>query len=628
VTLGIPWTVLLPAYTRVNVLPAFQSSCNVCALGAIFTTTYQLANDLSAVRGSHQIGVGVNWISPVHHSLLNGSSGGTFNFNGTVTGLPQADYLVGSLASFAQGNTQFNSARHQYLGLYAQDSWRVNPRLKVNYGLRWEPFFGGKSQYGQFTHFEQTLFNQNFHSTVYPNAPAGVLFVGDPGFDTGSRPHHVKWNNFAPRLGVVLDPTGSGKMTIRASWGMFYDLPHTLFFDDFSREAPWGQNITVTNPPNGFADPWGGFPGGNPFPVVFSKDYTFRANTYWETVPLDLKPTYLEQWNLSIQRQFGANWLATASYLANNTVHLWGNRELDPGVYIPGPSCVLNGVTYSPCSSTGNTDARRVLTLQNPSQGKYFGTLNLLDDGGTGSYNALLLSVQHRFANNFTVLGNYTWSHCISDLITTELSGPSYTNPADRRADRANCQSVDLRHIANISFVAQSPRFSDRLLRAIAGNWQLSGIMSYNSGSYFSVTTGADNALIGVNATAGVSNQRPNQVLADPYCPNKNKDCWVNPAAFLAPLPGTFGNLGNNNIRGPGYFNLDLALSRMFVITERHRVEIRGEAFNVQNRVNFNNPATITYPNGPTAAMTANTFGKITSDAGPRIMQFAVKYVF
>jgi hypothetical protein len=104
--------------------------------------------------------------------------------------------------------------------------------------------------------------------------------------------------------------------------------------------------------------------------------------------------------------------------------------------------------------------------------------------------------------------------------------------------------------------------------------------------------------------------------------------CWLNPAAFKAPDPGTFGSLGNTNLLGPAYFNIDLALSRMFSVTEKQRIEIRAEAFNIQNRVNFSNPATITYPNGPTAALTNNTFGRITADVSPRIMQFAIKYVF
>src|SRR6185437_6109208 len=113
--------------------------------------------------------------------------------------------------------------------------------------------------------------------------------------------------------------------------------------------------------------------------------------------------TYLEQWNLSIQKQFGKDWLASASYLGNNTVHMWAAVTEDPSVYIPDASCVLNGTTYAPCSSLGNSTARRLLTLQNPSQGAYINNLTALDDGATSSYNAMLLSIQHRLASNFTV---------------------------------------------------------------------------------------------------------------------------------------------------------------------------------------------------------------------------------
>jgi hypothetical protein len=403
---------------------------------------------------------------------------------------------------------------------------------------------------------------------------------------------------------------------------MFNEVAHTLFFDDYSREPPWGSSISLDNPVGGFADPWLGYPGGNPFPTKLDKNATFPTNAYWETTPLDLKTTYVHQFNFSIQRQLGPNWLASASYLGNSTIHLWTDREQDPAIYLPDPTCVLNGVPYTPCSTVANTLRRRVFSLENQSQGQYFGTMNLLDDGGTASFHGMLLSLQHRLANNFTVLGNYTWSHCISDLVTTELAGPAYTNPNNRRSDRGNCRFVDVRHIFNLSVVANSPKFSDRWMQAIAGDWQLSVIAGAKSGSYFGVTTGVDNAL------TGVGQQRPNQVNPDPYCPNRNPSCWVNFGAFANPATGTLGNLGYGNLIGPGYFNLDVGLVRVFPITERHRIQIRAEAFNIQNRANFGNPATVTYPYGPGAVMTSATFGKILTANPPRIMQFALKYMF
>jgi hypothetical protein len=312
---------------------------------------------------------------------------------------------------------------------------------------------------------------------------------------------------------------------------------------------------------------------------------------------------------------------------------MWTEKSLDPAMYISGQCQAGQYGLTAPglCSTTANTAARRVLTLQNPSQGQFFSSLEALDDGGTASYQGLLLSLQHRFAKNFTVLGNYTYSHCISDLLSTVFQGPTYNLEAStRRGDRGDCPAVDVHHIFNLSVVAQSPKFSSRMMQTLAGGWQLSVISSAHTGSPFTVTTGDDIALVVVNAAAGVSNQRPNQVLADPYCPNRNANCWLNLNAFQTPAPGSFGNLGNNNIFGPGYFDVDLGLSRMFVIRERQRIEIRGEAFNVQNRVNLNSAGNgvSAYPNGPSVAMTSPTFSKILSDVSPRILQFAIKYIF
>jgi hypothetical protein len=337
-------------------------------------------------------------------------------------------------------------------------------------------------------------------------------------------------------------------------------------------------------------------------------------------VPLDLHPTQMQQWNLTLQRQIGANWLASIAYLGNHTTHMWASRSINPAVYLPGASCVINGVTQTPCSSLGNINARRVLTLANPAQGQYIAGLTTMDDGATAGYNAMLVSLNHRFANNFTVLGNYTWSHCIADPVSLAIGG-SYSKPDDRHFDRGNCGGIDIRHIVNISAALQSPNFKGRLLHILATGWQMSPIISFHTGSSLLVTTGVDNAL---NGTAG---QRPNQVLGDVYCATKGPSCWLNPNAFSPPVAGTFGNLGSYNIYGPDYFNVNVSVSRKFSLWESHALEVRGDVFNLENRVNFSLPTT---------ALNSANFGKITSDVNsagssngsPRIIQLSAKYTF
>jgi hypothetical protein len=590
----------LPNYSNINITGNFASAGGFATPGLVATTTYQASDDFSLIKGAHQMQFGGTYLRPGQNSTFCVFCDGLFTFNGQATGSAFGDFFAGALDSFSDASISHDNERWNYFGLYAQDTWKISSRLTANIGLRWEPYFAGRILNGWVTHFSQANFDANVHSKVYPNAPVGTLFPGDAGFDTGNRPNNTRWNDWAPRVGLAWDPKGNGRTVIRASWGIFYDMPHTLFYYNYSSEPPWGEAISLTNPPGGFANPWLGYPGGNPYPVNFSPSFVFPTGGYYETVPLDVKVTYLEQWNLSIQKQLGTSWLLKASYMGNNTIHLWTDQELNPAIYAPG-------------ATTATTQARRRLTQLNPTQGPLYGQLESLDDGGTGSYNGLIVSAEHRLSNHFMVLANYTWSHCISDLVTTELSGPIYTNPANRRGDRGNCTQIDTRQNFNLSAVLQSPHLSSRILQWVAGDWQLSPIIGAHSGGYFSVTTGVDNAL------NGIGGQRPNQVTGNVYCQNQSIGCWMNLSAFGSPAPGTFGNVGVGTLIGPGYFTVDLALSKRFRVRERQTVEIRAESFNTQNRVNFLNP---------TAAMNSSNFGKILTDVSPRIMQFAVKYAF
>ncbi len=620
----------LPNYSNINITGDFQSAGGFATPGLINTTTYQFSDDFSLIKGSHQMQFGANYIRPMQATTFCVYCNGLFTFNGALTGNSMADFISGSLDSFTQINISHDNEKWQYIGLYAQDNWKVNSRLTVNYGLRWEPYLNGRLLNNQVSHFDMAKFLANVHSTVFPNAPAGTLYPGDPEFDTGSRPNKTTWPNFAPRVGVAFDPKGDGKTLIRASWGIFYDMPHTLFYYNYATEPLWGSSVTLINPAGGFANPWLTYPGGNPFPTTQNRTSAYPKNGYYETVPLNVQNTYVEQWNLTIQKQIASSWLVKASYLGNNTIHLWTDQELNPAVYIPG-NCAAGqyGLTApGPCSTTSNTQARHLLTLLNPSQGPYYNGLEYLDDGGTASYNALIASIEHRLSNHFSMLANYTYAHCIGDLVTTELSGPIYTNPANRRMDRGNCTAVDVRHNFNLSAVVQSPRYSSRALQWIAGDWQLAPIVGFHTGSFFTITSAVD------SAGNGIGGQRPNQVLPDPYCVHRSFSCWLNGNAFKAPssstVPnGTFGNMGVNDLAGPNYFDVDLSLSRRFQLKERQYFEIRAEAFNIQNRVNFLNPSNPgLVGNASGSALNSSNFGKILSDVSPRIMQFAVKYVF
>lgn len=597
--LGVNMTPLVPGFVVIQVTGAFNAGSNGSPPGHVFSTSPQLAEDISLVRGTHQIAFGANWVRVMENYEINLAGFGNFNFNGQATGLSMGDLLTGKLNTFQQANAAQVYQRPLYFGLYAQDSWRLHPRLTLSYGVRWEPFFAIGTKNGYVNHFDPSLFAANAHSSVYPQAPAGVTFPGDPGYP-GKAGYFGKKADFAPRIGLVWDPRGDGRMTVRSSYGIFYDLPPAQLDYQYALSPPYGDSITRTSPAGGFDDPWSGFPGGNPFPTQLGKNAFFPTAATYINIPLHVKPNYLEQWNLSIQRQIGTNWLVSGSYIGNRTVHLWTSAQGNPAVFGPG-------------ATTGNTDARRVLSLQNPTQGAYFSSLFQLDDGGTGSYNGMLLSVQRRMAGGVTVLGNYTWSHCIADPALSVLAtAANYMIPGNRRADHGNCPTSDVRHVVNLSAVAQSPKFASRWLDLTAGHWQFSAIVSAQSGNFMNVTTGVDNAL------TGQTNQRPN-LIGNAIPADQNVDHWLVPAAFQAAPGGAYGNLGINRFEGPGSLQFDMGLSRVFPIRERQKLELRGEAFNALNRLN---------PSNPTLTLNSANFGKILAASDPRIVQLAVKLVF
>jgi hypothetical protein len=244
--------------------------------------------------------------------------------------------------------------------------------------------------------------------------------------------------------------------------------------------------------------------------------------------------------------------------------------------------------------------------------------LGEFDDGGTQSYHGMLLSVQRRATSGVTVSGNYTWSHCIGDNADVNGAGPgaadTYQDPNNRDFDRGNCNS-DRRHVFNMTAVGETPQFANTTLRAIASGWRLSGIYRRSSGAWLTITAGTDRAL------TGIGNQRAQQLSDNPYGDASGKPMtnYFNSSAFVAPALGTLGNLGRNNIEGPGTWQFDTALSRIFRFRESQRLEFRAEAYNVTNSFRPLNPAT---------AINSNTFGLINSSSAPRIMQFALKYVF
>jgi len=558
---------------------------------------FQIADDVDVIRGAHQLSFGANWIRTRIETLNNRPTNGQFTFNGQTTGLPLADFMVGSVSSFVQGNPVYDYDHNDYVGSYVQDNWKARPNLSLNAGVRWEPFLPIKNTYDWVSHFDRAAFDAGRRSKVYPQAPAGLLFPGDDAYP-GSASTFGKIANFAPRLGAIWTPRGNDSLSVRGSWGVFYDTPHLFFNTRFANNPPWGAQITITNPQGGWTDPYLGYPGGNPFPALNTdwKTAAFPAFGVYVNTPLHLEPTRLQQWNVSVQKQV-SDWLLAASYLGTHSAHAWRATELNPAVFGPG-------------ATTGNTNQRRVLYLANQAQGQFYGTIGQVDDTGRANYRGLLLSVQRRLKSGLSVLSNWTISRCMSDPVTTEITGPTIVDPNNPDLDYSYCAS-DRHHVVNVSVVARTPVFSNGLSRVLLSEWQVSPIVRWQSGDRSSITTGVDNALTGVGGQRGV------QVLDDPYG-SGGPDDYLNRAAFASPTAGTYSTLTPFSIVNPSRLTNDLALTRSVRFADRG-LQFRWEIFNVLNRTNFR---------APTASLNSGNFGKITQAEDPRIMQFAVKFDF
>ena len=621
-TVGINVATPVPNYIYMAVSGYFTLSCGTCETYQVTTNSENFLDDLFWTRGKHHFAFGANFVH--NHMNLQGTNNanGQFSFNGSFTGDALADFMLGDLYSLYQGNDTGSTFRKNAFAFYGQDSYQMTPRLTVNAGVRWESDLPEVETAGRGDTFSMDAFMAGQTSHVFNTAPPGLLFAGDPGVPKGYIRNH--WDHFEPRFGIAWDPRGKGRESIRASYTLGFSQPIVYMEDRFENNAPYGDAITINPPAGSLSDPYATYPGGNPFPQPFPPPRAtafFPIGGSYFVFPVDMKPSYTQTWNLTLQKQLGASWEVTAAYLGNHVVHIPSGNEANPAAYIPGAwtgpgSCgsltVSPGTPGSPCSSTKNTNQRRITALANPAAGAYYSEVSYMYDGSSSVYDGLLLSAQHRFAQHFTVLANYTWSHCITGGTDVgDLGGNTFQNPADPGADRSNC-GEDVRHNFVTSMVARSDLKRDGFLRTILGGWQVAPIVTVTSGTRVTPTTGTDASLTGVGV------DRPN-LVGNPYVHGQGRKIWLNKASFQPNAPGTYGNTKPFSIVGPTYADFDAAVSRFFPLPETMQLEFRSECFNCLNHPNLL---------GPQAALNSSLFGQITTANPPRILQLSLKLDF
>jgi Carboxypeptidase regulatory-like domain len=607
-SVGINIASFVPNFTSISISSAFSFGSGNGAPAHFNRNTFQFADDATLIRGHQQITFGVDYIYRQLNEFNVFNGNGSFSFNGQFTTDPLLDFILGTPNSLVQGNPEQTGVRQNYIALYAQDNVQLNPKLNIHVGLRWEPFLPETDVAGRGAYFSQSAFNSGAKTSKYTNAPTGLLFAGDPGVPSSYI--NGKMANFSPRIGLVFDPTGKGKQSIRASYNVFHDTPNLYFYAKWSDSAPWGSTVTLT-PPGTLGNLYSVYPGGNPFPFPFppSASQPFPTNGTYYSFPVQTRATYAQVWGLSYQRQLGGDWLLSADYLGSKTTHLWSGIDQNHAVYIPG-NCGA-----AACSTLTNTTQRRLLYLQNPTTGTAYGQVQSLDEGNYSNYNGLILKARHRFAQNYTLLTSYTYSKCLQDgeVESNDLgnNGPSFQNPYNRNADYGLCDS-DLRHSFVGSLVIDSPKFGNKFAQAALGNWEISPIVSAQAGYPFNPVSGVD------NSRTSIGQDRPN-LSGNPYLRSKSTLKWLNASAYSQNAVGTFGNSGWNSVTTPRYVDLDAAVARTFPIREAINFQFRFEAFNALNHTNLGQPA---------SNLSTSTFGTILSSNPARILQLAAKFTF
>ena len=614
---------------------------------------------MTLLRGKHQLVIGGELV----HNQLNISNaynsngiftfGGNYSVNGpnggTRSGDNNLDFLMGAMSSFEQSKFQQNALRGNIPSLYVQDTYHVTKQLTMVAGIRWSPEFMPVDFFNRGTTFDLAAFIAGKTSGVYPNAPAGSFYYGDPGV-----PRQFTKNSpwqFTPNLGFAYDVTGKGSTVLRAGTTYIYDQVNYFTGQRNQQNPPFATDIkqaqTATSGPISFTSPWSsGQITTNPFPqpaVPSPATAQFFPQSQFVVLPVQYHPSATMQWTASVQQQFSRGWQLQVDYVGNKTSHVPLGLPIDPAVYVPGvwgannTGCAgvvttgpagKNGVAGQPCSTTANSAQRYYLTQLNPLQGNQYGGGNqstLVGDGGMGNYHGLITTVQHRLSSTFSVLANHTWSKCLNNADANgDLAGSSVQNPRNPGMDYGPCGS-DYRNVENLVLVTRSKfNVANRSEKAIVNGWEFAPLVHIISGAPFNVTAGVDNSLTAVTL------DRPSLIPgADPYvhgtirsgagAANRN---YLNPASFCSATcvaPGTYGNISRNAFRGPRTYQFDAQVSRNFPIHESLSATLRMEAFNVLNHPNFSNPA---------SATSSGTFGQISGASAPRIFQASVKVAF
>ncbi len=658
------WQPSTGPYMAVTVTGYFGASSS--AFAGWHRNNYTLDDSMHWVKGKHSLAFGGH-IEASKFDVTNVyQSYGGFGF-GTYGSYVNAyaNFLMGFMTSFQQGNFEQVNDRNHFPALYAQDSWRIARRLTLNYGLRWELFAPWHNKVGALQLFDPVAYAANRGTSRFTTLPAGLLLTGDPGIpEDGAE----KSNKFMPRFGFAYDISGDGKTSVRGGAGIFYQDRLPGFFNlNQAANVPNTISVALTNPgmystvpgasPGGpFSNPYcvggcgsRGTPYTNPFPFTlpFASNKVFPNQILVDQYDPQFAVPVTYTYHLTVERQLAANWAARVAYVGSGSRHQFVNLELNPAVNT-GSSLTVNArrpyntaPTVGPCTTT---------------TGCAMGYSQIVTTAmiGSAKFHSLQATLDEKAWHGLYLSANLTWSETTDDMPqatrvsnTEDLNaGESYVYPwypanatgipaaarvADIQALDRGLSDIDHPIVFSLSYSWQLPKLQsgNGVLKSLVNGWQISGVFMHRSGDSLTAWAGTDRSLTGLGQDRGVyDNTHP---MYYSYASGGTTNCtagrscvqWLNPAAFSTPVsagPGTgFGNVVKGSLRGPSRTNWDAAVTRSFRVWRETHLDFRVEYFNVLNHTQLRNPQ----------MSTSNAaFGTVSSAYDPRIAQFALKYVF
>jgi hypothetical protein len=552
---------------------------------------WQLANDFTWITGPHSIKFGVDIRREAMRIAFINRPNGDLTFSGGLSGNAAADFLLGLPAQARATTQQAIQDGYGWLSAaYVQDEFRVTPHLTLNLGLRYEvpTAFIDKND-------AISGFRTGAQSQTYPNAPAGLVYPGDPDVPRGIVANDT--NNVAPRVAVAWDVTGDGRTSIRSAFGVFYDAlaGQGDFFQSGVLSPPFTPLIELNTPtPITLADPLAAVAGPpNPFPPALT---IIGWGDQFES-------PYAYHFNAGVQRQLMSRLGAEVAYVGSRGHNLPMFMEVNPGVYVPGQT----------------TRGARVMPA--------FALVRPTFSVARSWYDSFQTSLRMLPTRGLNFLASYTLGKATDHVSGLNIGGEARPVLPVVQGDEASIERAlefekgpalfDARHRFVMSFGYELPRLetSSPIVRGIAGGWQLNGIYQAQTGFPLTVTQGA---VLDIRYMTS----RPD-VTCDPNDGPKTTAQYFNTSCFsvlsLAQTGERPGNAGRNTVRGPGFQRTDLSVFKNFDFAGHHRIQLRIEGFNIFNQPRFGQP------NG---VIGTAPFGQITTAEDGRIVQLGIKYIF